>query len=50
MAVDRLTPPMKCLQVESPELTQADSKDGEPVGRMVIQPSVSETAVAQHRT
>ena len=46
----RLTPPMKHLRVESPEPTEADSEDGEPAGRTVIQASVSETAIAQHRT
>ena len=47
--MDGLTPPVKHLRVESPEPTEADSKDGEPAGRTVIQPSVSETAMAWHR-
>ena len=38
------------MQVESPEPTEADSQDGEPVAQMNIQPSVSETAVAWHWT
>jgi len=50
MAMDGLTPPMKLLRVESPEPTEADSEDGELAGRTVIQLSVSETAIAQHRT
>ena len=40
----------KCMQVESPEPTEADSQDGEPVAQMGIQPSVSETTVARHCT
>ena len=38
------------MQVESPEPTKADSQDGEPVAQMNVQPSVSETTVAWHRT
>src|SRR5882724_10983924 len=38
------------MRVESPELTKANSQDGEPVAQMNVQPLVSETAVAQHRT
>src|SRR5882724_3861574 len=38
------------MRVESPEPTEADSQDGEPVAQMNIQPSVSETMVAWHRT
>jgi len=40
----------KRMRVESPEPTEADSQDGEPVAQMNIQPSVSETMVAWHRT
>ena len=38
------------MQVESPEPTEADSQDGEPVAQVNVQPSVSETMVAWHQT
>ena|SRR5882724_118620 len=40
----------KRMRVESPEPTKANSQDGEPVAQMNVQPSVSETTVAQHWT
>ena len=40
----------KCMQVESPELTEAGSEEGEPVAQMDVQPSVSETSVAWNWT
>src|SRR5882724_3211878 len=38
------------MRVESPEPTEADSQDGEPVAQMNVQSSVSETMVAWHQT
>ena len=36
--------------MESPELTEANSEDGEPVGQTDVQLSMSETAMAQYHT
>ena len=45
-----LGPFAKHMQVESPELTEADSEDGEPVGQMDVQLSLTETAMAWNHT
>ena len=50
MAVGRLTPSAKCLWVESPELTKADTNDGERLGQTAPQPMLTEIAMAQHTT
>jgi len=50
MAAGGLTPSVKHLRVESPEPSEVGSIDGELVGQMGIQLSVSETAVAWHHT
>ena len=50
MAMGRLTPSAKCLWVESPELIEANSNDGEQLGQMASQPTLTEIAMAQHTT
>jgi len=50
MAVGRLTPSAKCLWVESPELTKADSEDEEPVGQTSVQLLLTEITMAWHCT